>query len=285
MKNLFQVYHQLKMSKSSLVALAASPEKNYSERVQPKMKFGRPQQNENYCKLRHIVAPKRELKLIQKKICKDLQKIDLPGCMYGSVRTKNNVQNALQHVENKFFLTIDLKNFFTRINNQQIHKVFLENGYCWEAARILTKLTSYKYLLPQGAPTSPVLANLAFKETVLQLDGIAKNHNLIFTTYLDDLTFSSKKDFKHLQTQILEKIKANHFFPNPEKVHYYEGMCEVTGLFVGNGELKMEKQMLEEAGANEEVRKYVEYVHKCYCEYKFNKNSSLHANKPNLQTE
>lgn len=272
MENLFQLYHQLKVNKNFLLALISNPEKNYSERMQPKMKFGRPQENENCCPLRHIISPKRALKLIQKKICKHLQKIDLPDCMYGSIKTKNNIQNALQHIENKFFLTIDLKNFFSRINNQQIHRIFLENGYCWGAARILTKLTSYKYTLPQGAPTSPTIANIAFKQTAIELAEIVNEHDITFTVYLDDLTFSSKKDFKHLQTRILEIIRANHFLPHAKKIHYCKDMCEITGLFVGSGKLKMETQMLEEANRNDNIRKYIEHVQRCYREYKLNRD-------------
>jgi RNA-directed DNA polymerase len=236
------------------------------------MKFGKPQEGKNNSiKLRHLIPPVQSLKLIQSRICNHLQKVYLPDCMYGAVDESNNVLNALQHIESKYFFTIDLKDFFSKISHKQVHQMFIENGYCWEAARILTKLTTYKYNLPQGAPTSPVIANLAFKQTALQLMEIIKGYGITFTTFLDDLTFSSKKDFHQLQTSILETIRINNFFPHHKKIHYCENICDVTGLFVGNSELKIHPKMLEAAATNYKVRKYVAYVMKCYNEYQLRK--------------
>jgi len=271
MKSLYELYSQLGVNKSFLTYLSSNTDELYYKVIRPKMKFGKPQVVENYCKLRHLIPPVQALKVIQESICAHLQKIVLPQSMYGSIARRNNVLNALQHIENKFFLTIDLKDFFTRINNKQVHYIFIENGYCWEAARILTKLTTYKYSLPQGAPTSPVIANLSFKRTALQLMEIITGHDITFTAYLDDLTFSSRKDFKHLQPAILETIKANKFLPHPDKILYSEDKCDVTGLFVGNGKLKIHPQMLEEAETNHSIKKYVEYVQMCFKEHKLNK--------------
>lgn len=268
MKNVNDLYNQLGVSKSTISMLTLNVDKFYYEHTQPKKKFGKDQKDEHgKTRYRHLLPPIKFLKEVQSKICGHLHKIDLPDCMYGAIAGSNNMFNALQHIENKYFFTIDLKDFFSKINNKRVHSTFIENGYCWEAARILTKLTTYKYSLPQGAPTSPVIANLAFKKTALQLMTIIKNTNITFTTFLDDLTFSSKKDFKHLHKTILETIRANHFFPHHKKIHYRHNTCDVTGLFVGNGKLKMHPQMLEEAKTNYRIRKYVEYVKSVYNKY------------------
>ncbi len=277
MNNLFQLHNQLGVNKTFLLSLTSNINENYYKKIKPKKKFGRYQEGDNNTiKLRHLIPPVQSLKLIQEKICNHLQRIDLPDCMYGAIAGSNNVFNALQHIENKYFFTIDLKDFFSRINNKQVHSTFIENGYCWEAARILTKLTTYNYGLPQGAPTSPVIANLAFKQTAFQLTKIIRDYDITFTIFLDDLTFSSKKDFKHLHAAILETIRANHFFPHNKKIHYRQNTSDVTGLFVGNGKLKIHPQMLDEAKTNYHVKKYVEYVRECYNEYLLRKhNESL----------
>lgn len=273
MKNINELYNQLGISKSTVSTLTLNVDRFYYEHTQPKKKFGKDQIDEHgNTKYRHLLPPIKSLKEVQSKICSHLQRIDLPDCMYGAITGSNNVFNALQHIENKYFFTIDLKDFFSRINNKQVHSTFIENGYCWETARILTKLTTYNYGLPQGAPTSPVLANLAFKQTALQLTEIIRDYDIIFTIFLDDLTFSSKKDFKHLHTAILETIRADHFFPHYKKIHYRQNTCDVTGLFVGNGKLRIHPQMLEESKTNYRVRKYVEYVKECYNEYLLRKH-------------
>ena len=124
MKSLYELYSQLGVNKSFLTYLSSNTDKLYYKAIKPKMKFGKPQVVENYCKLRLLTPPVQSLKVIQKSICTHLQKIALPHCMYGSIAGRSNVLHALQHVENKFFLTIDLKDFFTRINNKQVHYIF-----------------------------------------------------------------------------------------------------------------------------------------------------------------
>lgn len=272
LKNLNELYKQLDISKSIVSTITLNIDRYYYETSQPKKKFGQDQRDKKGNKRkRELLPPVDSLKEIQTKIGNKLQKIDLPQCMYGAVQGSNNTFNALEHIENKYFLTIDLKDFFKRINYKQVHKVFIDNGYSWDVARILTKLTTYKYCLPQGAPTSPTLANLAFKKTVLELLDLIKDQDITFTTFLDDLTFSSKKDFKHFQDPILEIIKANKFFPSPKKIHYRENSCDVTGLFVGNGKLRIHPDMRKAAMTNRNVRNYIRYVEECYQEYLLDK--------------
>jgi RNA-directed DNA polymerase len=187
--------------------------------------------------------------------------------MYGSIEELNNIDNALQHINNKFFLTIDLKNFFGNITHTQINEVFTVNNFPCKEARILTKLTTYKGQLPQGAPTSPVLANLAFAKTALQLQAFIEKQNITFTTFLDDLAFSSLKDFKFLIPDLLKIIRDNKFYPHHKKIHYRTDKCEITGLIVGNGKLRLTDEMQREALRNPRIMAYAQTVKKQYDEY------------------
>lgn len=173
-----------------------------------------------------------------------LSSIQLPDYAYGSVHKRNNILNALQHCRNKYFLTIDLKDYFHLIKEKQVLKMFLTNGFSSKMSTLLTCLTTYKGFLPQGPPTSPTISNLVFVKTGLKLLSLCKQNDITFTTYIDDLMFSSKHDFKDLISEILEIIKAGSFCPHPSKIHYRKNSAEITGLIARNGRVFFTKEMM-----------------------------------------
>ncbi|MBN8750970.1 Reverse transcriptase (RNA-dependent DNA polymerase) [Xylophilus ampelinus] len=123
------------------------------------------------------------------------------------------VEAARVHCGASWLIKLDVSNFFDSILEPKIYQVFLAQGYqplvAFELARLCTRVRSkgnvarstgsgvpgpYVYPsighLPQGAPTSPLLANLvsfAFDEEVSQL---ARRFCLRYTRYADDMTLS-----------------------------------------------------------------------------------------------
>ncbi|HZX59918.1 MAG TPA: reverse transcriptase domain-containing protein, partial [Mucilaginibacter sp.] len=157
-----QLIAELQVSKSFVSHLSKNPTKFYFGKERSKMKFGREQRDDQgYPKKRFTLAPISFLKFKQRAINKYLQQIKLPKCMFGAVVGKNNIKNALKHVYADYFFTIDLKDFFLNISNKQINRVLRSHGFLWEDARLITKLCTTNRCLPQGAPTSSTLANIA----------------------------------------------------------------------------------------------------------------------------
>jgi hypothetical protein len=50
--------------------------------------------------------------------------------------------------------------------------------------------------LPQGAPTSPALANLCAYRFDCRLSGLAKSASAVYTRYADDMAFSGEESFE-----------------------------------------------------------------------------------------
>jgi RNA-directed DNA polymerase len=232
------------MSDSVFHSLQQAPHQFYREYDQSKIKFGSKQIDKNgHDRKRRISSPIAVLKEEQRRILKKLENFDLPDCMYGGVRCKNSILNALQHLHNDFFFTVDLKDFFKNISNTQIHQTLINLGTTFEEARKITRVATLNQSLPQGAPTSTTLSNLAFAHTAKILEAYCKTNQITFTVFVDDLTFSSSKCFRRYTTEILELISGNKFRINHSKIHYRKGNCEITGLIVKKGKLQLPKVM------------------------------------------
>ena len=189
---------------------------------------------------RQLNSTKIELKRIQKRILALLMShVEIPTYAFGGVPNKDNIKNAKYHQGNKYIFTTDLRSFFPSISHNSVFEVYCNNGYSPTVARILTKLTTYKYQLPQGVPTSTLLALLAFKPTGDKLYDYALQHNLKFSIFVDDITISSKVDFKHLVPEILDIIVSAGYKISHNKTHYSTKNPIITGVKCQNNRIKL----------------------------------------------
>jgi RNA-directed DNA polymerase len=252
----------LRSSEQELLYIINNIDKYYYAKRQPKTKYGEPQRDaRNNIKYRDLCPSKYPLKRIQQRINLLLQQIELPNYAYGSVKGSNHILNARGHLANKYFFSVDLKNFFPYITHRQVFRMFLRNKFSPTVSRILTQLTTYGGGLPQGAPTSPVISNLVFVETGQKLLDVIKDYHITFTSFLDDLTFSSKNDFKQITPQLLEIIKSGGFYLNHKKIHYKTSMPEVTGILIHNKKLWPIESMKIRAKENPHIAKYLESIY------------------------
>ncbi len=215
-------------------------------------------------KMRVIRPSLRRLKEIQSSIKKRiLSEIQLPDNIHGGVKGKSNITNAKPHQGKKFKFTTDLKDFYPSVKSTKVYNSFLLLGFSNHIAHWLTKLTTWRYELPQGTPTSTHVSNIAFLETDRKLIAFSKQHNLTYTRYIDDLTFSSQQDFKSMLGDILEIIKSDDFNINYRKTIYSVGPTSVTGIDVFNNfidaPLKIKIKVKEEALLNKDSRPYLQY--------------------------
>lgn len=207
-----------------------------NEKDEPKMKNGVIQ--------KRVLNPSiKRLKVIQKRLQKNiLQKLQIPEYAFGAIKGKDNISNAKKHQGKKYIFTTDLTNFFPSVSHKQVFEMFLSFDFSPTVARYLTKLTTYKGKLPQGAPTSPIVANLVFVKTGKRLQEFATMNNLTFTSFVDDLTFSSPIDFKDKTQDILNEVIADGFKISHKKTNYKSKLPTVTGIIVKNNNLDLPKE-------------------------------------------
>lgn len=194
---------------------------------------------------RDIVAPNKQLKQIQKLILANLlEKVKLPKCVFGGLKGKSIIENAKQHINGKYLLNIDLKNFFPNVHWQIINKLFLDLGCSEEVTTILTRLTTLNWALPQGAPTSPYLANLVLTNLDYRFYNLSKANHLIYTRYFDDICISGNKQVELLKNQFLKMVKEEGYSIKIEKIELYKPnqIKKVTGILIVNKQLDIENK-------------------------------------------
>jgi hypothetical protein len=165
---------------------------------------------------RRIDAPKKNLKEIQKVILRELDKIYKPkNSAHGFIKERSIVTNASQHINKKFILNIDLKDFFNTISFARIRKLFIKTHSLTlesSTATVLAQLCCHNGMLPQGAPTSPIISNMICYKLDSELKALATKHRCTYTRYADDITFSFTQSRGRLPKDIVSLKKDNQLF-------------------------------------------------------------------------
>src|SRR5262249_47764704 len=125
--------------------------------------------------VRTITAPKDPLKRAQRVILREiLDKLPVHDACHGFVKGRSTVTNARPHANAALVVKMDLTDFFPTIHYRRVEGLFKSLGYGDAAAAALAGLTTHRAkrddgtvvwpgVLPQGAPTSPALANAVCK--------------------------------------------------------------------------------------------------------------------------
>ena len=171
--------------------------------------------------VRVIERPKHRLKQTQRKILHEiLDWIPVHAAAHGFVAGRSVRTHAASHSGQFVVIRLDLEDFFSSITASRIYGTFRTAGYPEAVAHALTGLSTnvvpagfwgslpapsgFRQIeahhrlgrklatphLPQGAPTSPALANLAAFKLDRRLTGLAASLEINYTRYADDLTFS-----------------------------------------------------------------------------------------------
>ena len=169
----------------------------------------------------------------------------------GFVEGRSVVDNAMRHIGQNYVFNTDLENFFPSIEQPRVWKRLQLNPFNFKQpiANILAGLCcikeknddgTVKYILPQGAPTSPIITNAICDTLDRRLSGLARRFNLHYSRYADDITFSSMHnvykedgDFRIELKRIIEgqNFKMNEAKTRLQKIGEHQ---EVTGLTVSN---------------------------------------------------
>ena len=221
---------------------------------------------------RLVEAPKQNLKAMQRWVLREiLNHIPAHDAAHGFQRARSIHTYAAPHTGRAWVVRLDLRNFFASVPLRRIRGTFTGAGYPTPVAQMLAGLctnatppdvlggrTSDTELvaqlrgphLPQGAPTSPALANLAAFSLDTRLRALAQRFDARYTRYADDLALSgnhgSRDEVDRLVALAKDIVIDEGFGVRSDKTHIRRSHQRqvLTGLVV-NQHLNIHRRDLD----------------------------------------
>ncbi len=202
----------------------ALPPSHYRYRLLPKRSSG----------LRLLEAPLPRLAEAQRKLLAlALNPVPVHEAVHGFVRGRSVASHVAAHAGQALVVRLDLRDFFTHVHATRVRAMWRALGHTRTAADLLTHLTTVRTPsavrerlldatapdpqiepmrwievrrarsqalarphLPQGAPTSPAIANLCAFGMDVRLAALAERFGSRYSRYADDMVFSGGQDLR-----------------------------------------------------------------------------------------
>ncbi len=224
---------------------------------------------------RLIEAPKPALKSVQQDILHGiLNRIPGDGSSHGFQSGRNIKTYCAPHIDSAMVLRLDLKDFYVSVQRKRVQAIFRTAGYPEAVVQLLSQLctncTPRSVIalspalgarttdenafrashLPQGAPTSPALANLSAYRLDRRMSGLAAKFCANYTRYADDLLFSGEADFarqaKRFHVLALAIALDEGFQIQPRKTRMMRrGVRQTAGGLVVNDKVNTSRREYE----------------------------------------
>jgi hypothetical protein len=252
-------------SKIYLASVVNSPDNHYREFKIKKRSGG----------FRKITTPFPALLEMQYWIYNNiLKKIPIHSSAHGFTHKKSIITNSKIHAGESHLLKIDLKDFFPSIDINRIIFIFKELGYPNIIAFYLAQICCFDGILPQGAPTSPILSNIVTRRFDKRLIHLAKKFNLKYTRYADDLTFSGPTISAIFISYVNDIVINEGFVINDSKTRLYQQKSKriVTGISVIDKEIKIPRNY------KRDLKQELHYIFKFGLKSHMSKNKIRKAN-------
>ena len=201
--------------------------------------------SKKYRKFTDVPEPR---KTALKKLNNYLSELSIPDYVFAKT-DGGYVKNARHHRGNTNFLLIDIASFYPNCKFKEVKCFFMSGGgfkmkndLAQRMAELVTvpdKSNSKIRVIPQGFPTSTLMSFFAYKKMFAELNKLAIENNLVFSTYVDDVTFSTnneKFDFNNILNKIDIILKKYDHKRKTEKTQICllnNGECPtITGIWI-----------------------------------------------------
>lgn len=143
-------------------------------------------------KVRRIRPPKPELMEIQRRLNARIFCEHSPGeAAHGAVKGRSPATHAAKHAGQRCVVSMDVKSFYPSLRPRQVYEMLRSLGFGNDVSSLITRLVTLRGELPQGAPTSSVIANLICKTRLdAPLGDVAAKQGCNHSRFVDDISLS-----------------------------------------------------------------------------------------------
>ena len=233
-----QIAESLLLPEPYILRIAATASYMYKQYEIPKRNGGR----------RRIEHPSGELKAIQRWLSHNIiSRFPVDPNAFAYVEGRGIRENARQHLNSKYMLKMDFRNFFPSIRSSDVEYFLrvnsgcLDSGWSEEDCLLFSSLVCRNGRLTIGAPSSPSLSNVMCFRLDQDLGALAAGMNLRYSRYADDICFSTEGEERLpdcLEQAVNETIRGlvcpKKLTLNKKKTRYTSGASRqsVTGLII-----------------------------------------------------
>ncbi len=180
---------------------------------------------------RLVEAPKWRLRTAQRRVLDGiLNHVPPHDAAHGFREGRSVITFAQQHVGRAVVVRVDLQAFFASVFGARVIGILRTAGYPEEVSRTLAALCTHRTPadvlasapehdpidlarlrtphLPQGAPTSGALANLAAYRLDVRVAGLAAKVGATYSRYADDLVLSGDRDLARAAPTLVARLAA-----------------------------------------------------------------------------
>lgn len=190
---------------------------------------------------RPIDNPDPRLKNIQTRIAKLLGRINPPDWLFSPVKGRSYVNNAARHKDSEAFWLLDIADYFGSCTANNVAHFFGKKLKCSpDVTAILVRLVTHEKSLPQGSPSSPILAYFSNLNMWREIEQKVVAAGLLHSVYADDISISGQKISKAFIWDIKKSVhKHGLSLSSKKECSIINGPAEITGVIVQGGRTKL----------------------------------------------
>ena len=225
----FRLKSQAKLA--DLLFIGKTKLRTLSREQDPYFQFKKPKPSGGF---REISAPRDDLKVVQARIARLLQRIAPPDYLFAPVSGRSYVANAAMHMGADSARLLDIEDFFPNCTANKVIWFFHKRMQCSrDVAAIIRGVVTRQGSLPQGSPCSPILAYLCYVDMWEEVSHIVESADCTLSVYADDLTISGEIIPEAAIWEIKKVLRRHgHRCKADKERRKHRRPAEITGVIV-----------------------------------------------------